>query len=226
MKLVLFDVDGTLIRADGAGRRALSAAFAEVWGLEPGAVEAAGRQVDYRGRLDPWIHGEIARHLGIELAPRREPMIRSYLRHLGRDLEERPARALPGVPGLLRFLGRREDRALGLLTGNLPEGARLKLGSAGLDGSFAFGAYGDDAPARDELGPVALRRAEEVLGLELPPGQVTVVGDTEHDVSAARASGFRALAVATGWTEPEDLRSSDPDLLLEDLSDWQECPLL
>jgi phosphoglycolate phosphatase-like HAD superfamily hydrolase len=226
MRLVLFDVDGTLIRADGAGRRALTEAFAEVWGLEREAVDAAGRQVDYRGRLDPWIHGEIARRLGLDLASRRESMIDTYLRHLRRGLEERPALALPGVPELLRSLEEREDRALGLLTGNLPGGARLKLGSAGLDERFAFGAYGDDAAARDELGPVALGRAREALGLELPPEQVTVVGDTEHDVSAAHASGFRALAVATGWTEPEDLRASEPDLLLEDLSGWQDCPLL
>lgn len=226
MKLVLFDVDGTLVRADGAGRRALTEAFAEVWGLERETVDAAGRKVDYRGRLDPWIHGEIARSLGVDLAPRREVMIEAYLEHLRRGLEERPARALPGVPELLGSLDEREDRALGLLTGNLPGGARLKLGSAGLDERFAFGAYGDDALTRDELGAVALCRAEQALGLSLPADRVTVVGDTEHDVSAARAAGFRALAVATGWTEPEDLRSSGPDLLLEDLSGWRGCPLL
>jgi phosphoglycolate phosphatase-like HAD superfamily hydrolase len=221
LRLVLFDVDGTLIRADGAGRGSLVAAFAETYRLDPERVADAAGRVDFRGRLDPWIHRQTARLLGLDPAEGFEAMVASYLRHLRELLERRPARVLPGVNRLLEALRKRGD-ALGLLTGNLRAGAREKLASCGLAGLFPEGAFGEDGSERPALGPVALRRFEARLGRRLDPAAVIVVGDTQHDVATARANGFVAVAVATGWTALDELRACDPDVLLEDLSRWDE----
>jgi phosphoglycolate phosphatase-like HAD superfamily hydrolase len=224
VRLYLFDVDGTLIRADGAGRTALARAFAQVFQRNWESVDEAVGQVELRGRIDPWIHGQIARRLELDLEPHYPELIEAYLDHLRRCLAAQPGRILPGVLSLLQTLTQRDDAALGLLTGNLREGARIKLQGCGVPDCFPDGGFGEDGPDRPSLGRIAHRRCERRLGRSIPPGQVVVIGDTEHDVHTARVCGFIAVAVATGWTDPETLRASGPDLYLDDLTDPSTLP--
>jgi phosphoglycolate phosphatase-like HAD superfamily hydrolase len=142
-----------------------------------------------------------------------------YLDELARRLPALPTRPLPGVADLLERLGARADVALGLLTGNVAEGARLKLGSAGLASWFGMGAFGSDHESRNALPGIALARAREHWGVEFPRDEVVVVGDTPRDVECGRLHGVRTVAVATGRFAPEVLVGVGADRVLADLSD-------
>lgn len=219
MTLVLFDVDGTLVNAAGAGRWALEKAFEEV--LAVADVRPLAAQVRFNGRTDPMIIADIARLAGIpaeSLAARRADLEEAYLARLGERLASRDdARALPGVRALLESL-RDEGVPAGLLTGNVERGARLKLAAVGLEGFFETGAYGSDHPDRAFLGGLARERFEARLRRPISPGEVVVIGDAVEDVRAAKANRYRSLAVGTGWTEPGLLAAEGPDLYLDDLS--------
>jgi phosphoglycolate phosphatase-like HAD superfamily hydrolase len=219
MKLVLFDVDGTLIDAHRSGRRALARAFARTFGLDATDVDASLDRVSFAGCTDLKIVGDAADVLRLELDGKRDALLEAYLGELERGVAERPARRLPGVPAILKALQARTDRTIGLLTGNIREGARLKLGSCGLDTFFEDGGFGDDGLERADIARVAHARFTERIGHELPPRDVAVVGDTQHDVTAARACGFVSVAVDTGFGDPDALRASGPDVHLGDLSD-------
>lgn len=181
----------------------------------------------FAGRNDLWIFREVARAEGIPddaYAARREALHAAYLRRLEGNMPGwKERRILPGVPELLGRLahgdGDDPPRHLGLVTGNLEGGARIKLAAFGLDRWFAAGGYGGDAEDRGEIAAIARARMEALCGRRIAPGEVALVGDTEHDVQAARACGYRSVAVATGWTSRDSLRAAGPDLLLEDLSD-------
>lgn len=227
--LVLFDVDGTLVNAAGAGRWALERAFESVFGFD--ALPDAATRVRFDGRTDPLIIEEIAALAGIEagiLEGRARDLERRYLDELaGRLAERREARALPGVRDLLVEMTERRA-PFGLLTGNIERGARLKLGAVGIGTFFTLGAFGSDGPHRAALGRLARERFETALDRSFAPEEVVVVGDSVEDVRAARANGYRCLAVLTGWTEREILLSENPDALIQDLSsttdvlDWFE----
>lgn len=220
-RLLLFDIDGTLVDTDGAGREALRRALREVFG-ETGPIDS----FDFHGRTDPGIVRGLMRAAG---RPREEvaASLRSvwsvYLEALGEELERRrrAGRVTP-YPGVLELLERtaRDDRfALALVTGNLAAGAWKKLDAAELAHHFAFGAFGSDSARREELPPLALRRAGRQLGREYAPGQAVVIGDTPEDVRCARAAGTRAVTVATGRHGREELVEHRPDHAFEDLSD-------
>jgi len=220
LTLVLFDVDGTLIDAGGAGRWALDRAFEDTFSLK--GVDSRSAGVVFDGRTDPLIIEDIAAHLGVQpsdLAPARGRLEGHYLERLkGRLAGEKNARALPGVADLLREL-RRSAVPYGLLTGNIERGAMLKLAACGLDTAFEWGAFGSDGADRAGLGRLARDRFEARLGRNFEPREVVVVGDSILDVRAARANGYRALAVETGWTPREQLVAESPDRLAADLSD-------
>jgi phosphoglycolate phosphatase-like HAD superfamily hydrolase len=209
MRLVLFDIDGTLLRSRGAGRQALDVAFAEILGWED-----ATRGVWIAGSTDAAIFRDVAALRGATLGEETfEAVKTAYLRCLGTLLAE-PGRAelCPGVPSALGAL---EGRAhVALLTGNWSEGARIKLDSVGL--SFPWGAFAEDAHHRDDLVPVARRRAAE-RGLSFD--EVVVVGDTVADVRCARAGGARSIIVETGFSTPAELIEEGPDLQIRDLAD-------
>lgn len=220
MSLVLFDVDGTLVNVRGSGRWSLTRAFELTFSLP--ALDEVVAGVRFDGRTDPAIIAEIAARAGIggdALARARRDLDECYLDQLRRRLDEMgEIEALPGVVRLVHELAGR-GIATGLLTGNTRAGAMLKLGAAGLDVLFDDGAFGSDGSDRAALGRLARERFSGKLGRGIEPGAVVVIGDAPEDVRAARANGYRSLAVGTGWTTMEALREESPDLVVEDLSD-------
>lgn len=218
--IILFDVDNTLLYSGGAGSLAMRRAFHHLYGIEDGF-----RRVEFSGRTDWAILREAMRSHDLldgqpEAAFRKE-MARfqeTYYRLLPGTLREAEGgRALPGVAGLLAALSARDGLRLGLATGNFRRAAFMKLRYFGLDGHLSQGGFGDDAEDRGELVGVAIERLAG--GAPVDSRSVWVIGDTPLDVAAARANDARALAVATGPSSVEELRSAGADVALEDLSD-------
>jgi phosphoglycolate phosphatase-like HAD superfamily hydrolase len=196
----------------------MSAAGLDLVG-QPFAME----RVTTSGRLDPDIWRDIAQVHGIADADAREAAFRSaYFDRLQIRLSSgAPARALPGIAALVAALAGRSGFAQGLLTGNYPETGTLKLQSAGLSlDRFPIQAWAPDGKRRPDLVPVALTRAEALLGSRPQPRDVIVIGDTPHDVACAREHGCRSLAVGTGSFRASALESTGADWVREDLSDW------
>jgi phosphoglycolate phosphatase len=215
--IILFDVDGTLVLTGGAGARAMSLAFEEIF-----SIRDAFAGIAMPGRTDAWILADAAAIHGIaagsaDLARFRE----IYLRHLVRELQHPGPRkgVMPGVTALLEALVRNDQVYLALLTGNYEDAARIKLEYFDLWRYFRCGAFGDDAPDRDRLLPRAMTRVNACGGPAVPASQVVVIGDTPLDVQCAAAGGARSIAVATGNYDVEALEASGADLVLRDLSD-------
>jgi phosphoglycolate phosphatase-like HAD superfamily hydrolase len=218
VKLVLFDIDGTILWSDGAGRRAMTAALTLVFG------SAGPTDYRYDGKTDPQIVRDLMRlegHTEEVIDERMTPIIEHYLHGLERELGEGlHTHLFEGVPELLDALEAREDMVLGLLTGNLRAGAALKLRSAGIDmARFRIGAFGSDHHHRPELPAIAQRRAREELGLEIPGAAMVVIGDTPADIECGRAIGARAVGVATGRYTVEELASHAPMAVFPTLAD-------
>ncbi len=217
-RLVLFDVDGTLVDAGGAGRAALRRAMERVFG-QAGPID----DWDFHGQTDPSIVRGLLRALGREDAwidAHMSEVWPPYLEILVRELRARNGRArpYPGVLDLLERLAAAPGVTLGLVTGNVEEGARRKLEAAGVRAPFPVGGFGSDAERRDDLPPFAVRRAAE-RGLEFAAGEVWVVGDTPHDIRCGQVSGHRTLAVATGRHPVAALSEYGADVVLADFSD-------
>ena len=221
-RLVLFDIDGTLLLTAGAGRRAITEALsAEV--DDPAAF--AGIRFD--GKTDPQIVAEMLAAAGQEEAresKRVRHLCERYVGLLARELERPATRTtlMPGVEPLLDRLEHMPGILLGLLTGNLAEGAALKLRSAGIDPRrFRVGAYGSDAGHRPELPEIAARRAERYFG-RVPSGpEVVIIGDTPADIHCGSGISARAVAVATGGYSVAELAACAPHAVFEDLSDTE-----
>jgi phosphoglycolate phosphatase-like HAD superfamily hydrolase len=216
-RLVLFDIDGTLLSASGISARCLGEALLEVVG-QTGPMHG----YDYSGKTDPQIVRELMRGVGRgeeEIERRRPEVLERYARRLEASLRPEHVRAKPGVPVLLGALERDVRVSLGLLTGNLERCAHTKLAALGLAGRFAFGAFGSDREDRYELPALAVARALEATGRAFAGDEVVIVGDSIHDVLCGRDLGARAVAVATGRTSLAALRSHAPAAALQDLSD-------
>jgi phosphoglycolate phosphatase len=218
-KLILFDIDGTILLTAGAGRRAIVAALGE----EVGDTAAFGR-VRFDGKTDPQIVTELleaAGHPGPHASDRVSAICRRYVELLANELERHTGRTtvMPGVHPLLDRL-EAEGVVLGLLTGNVAQGAALKLRSAGLDPSrFRVGAYGSDSAHRPDLPPIAARRAAAYFG-RVPAGpEVVIIGDTPADIACGECIDARAVAVATGGYSVADLAACGPHAVFEDLSE-------
>jgi phosphoglycolate phosphatase-like HAD superfamily hydrolase len=213
--LILWDIDGTILRSAGAGMKALNTALQAVFGL---SGSFAG--IDFAGRTDLWIIRQIFARFGIEDNPEnRAAYIEGYITALPAILRSCDSGVLPGVREILVRAADHPDVVQGLLTGNLRRGAEAKLGFHGLYEYFPIGAFADDSEVRNELGPHALRRARQHWGVDFPPGQVWIVGDTPHDILCARACGARVLAVATGGSSVAELTRYNPDAIFEHLGD-------
>lgn len=220
--LVLFDIDGTLVDTGGAGRRGLEASFRSVFGLDD--VSGSAARVRFDGKTDPAIIADIAREAGVpapEVEARYADLQDAYLQALRKELAapNPRRRVMPGVRPLLDRLAARPDVFLGLVTGNVEEGARVKLDAFGLNRYFADGGFSSDHPERSEIARIAHQRFSRRAGFRFPVDRVMVIGDTELDVVCARANGFRAIAVESGWVTRDRLLAAGPDTLLADLTD-------
>lgn len=216
--IYLFDIDGTLISAHGAGRRAFEQALRQELGLEDGL-----RGVTLDGKTDPLILDEALAQAGRGPATeeeRRRVFFR-YLEHLDGELQRASYRVLPGVERALDLV-RDSGAHVGLQTGNLEEGARRKLSHGGLWHRFAFGGYGSDAHAREHLVAIAIERGRARAGAHVDARDIWVIGDTPRDIEAARASGARSVGVATGGYDLAALRAAGADLVVETLDAWVE----
>jgi phosphoglycolate phosphatase len=216
MKLLLFDIDGTLLSTDGAGRIALKAAASDIFGFEEDFVG-----IPISGHTDAGIVRDILRKHKIAATERTiNQYLGGYLVRLRDNLARNPGVVLPGIFSLL-------DRApglacvCGLLTGNLERGAMLKLAAHGLQDRFTFGAFADDHHERNALGPIAKIRAERRFKTTFDPADVYVIGDTPRDIACGKAFGAKTVAVATGQYSKEELAAHSPDFLFADFSNTE-----
>jgi phosphoglycolate phosphatase len=216
-RLVLWDIDGTLISTGAAGQRAIGRATAERF--KGGNLEG----VEIAGRTDVGIARQI---LSKYRAPLDDESVHSfldlYVGFLAEELPRGKGRVLPGVLELLEDAATKSEITPGLLTGNLERGAKLKLEHYDLWRSFGFGAFADDHHDRNELGAFALTRAREATGIDFAAAQVDVIGDTGHDIACGKAFGARTIAVATGSWSRERLAEHEPDFLFDDLANVDE----
>ena len=219
MKLVLFDIDGTILWSDGAGRRAMQRALTEAFGSSGNA--------DYRydGKTDMQIVRDLMRmegHADEIIDTRMVALLEQYVSALHEELTSGTTKVerFGGVLELMEALEARHDRRIGLLTGNIAIGAGAKLRAVGIDPArFTVCAFGSDHEVRGELPAIAQRRAREALGLDLEGDAIIIIGDTPADIECARPIGARAIAVATGRYTVDELAKHEPAAVFADLSD-------
>ncbi|HEY2849838.1 MAG TPA: HAD family hydrolase [Gemmatimonadaceae bacterium] len=219
MKIALFDIDGTLLWSKGAGRRAMERALLAIAG------SAGSADHRYDGKTDRQIVREAMRHAAFsdaDIDAAMDRVIERYLEELGVELgrADHGVELLPGVREVLDALESRDDVVLGLLTGNVVDGAERKLRAAGLDfARFAVGAYGSDGEHRHDLPAIARDRASVRTGRSVRGECCVIIGDTPNDVACGRSIGARAIAVATGHFDVPALRACNPHAVFADLTD-------
>ena len=213
-RLLLFDVDNTLLWSGGAGGLAMGLAFRDLFGIEDGF-----KRVEFSGRTDRYILATALRQHGIDgdYDEHQARFVERYYAHLPQALHERQGKLMPGFPALLDALSERPDVHVGLATGNFSGAARMKLAHYGIDRYFSGGGFGEESEDRAEI----VRRAVERLGEGLSRPAAVVIGDTPHDISSAKANGALAVGVATGSHSLEQLRESGADAVFPDFSDWR-----
>jgi phosphoglycolate phosphatase-like HAD superfamily hydrolase len=220
-RLVLFDIDGTLVSAGKVARESILKALESAYGWKATDRHPDRTRYDFSGKTDPQIVRELVlEEIGRErfetLLPR---ALELYLEELERQLTPAAVVPKPGITALLERLATAPGVTLGLLTGNLERGARLKLAPPDYNRYFPFGAFGSDSADRSELPAIAVARALARTGRRFHGKSIVVVGDSVHDVACGRSLGVRAVAVATGPTRRERLAAEEPDALLEDFAD-------
>jgi phosphoglycolate phosphatase-like HAD superfamily hydrolase len=221
MRLVLFDIDGTLITDGGAARAAYGAALETVYGYRGDL-----HRYDFSGRTDPQITHMVLRDFGLsaeEIDASMDTLWSVYLEHLETNAPGR-VRALPGVVALLDALAADGRVTLALLTGNIEPGARIKLSGADLNRYFPFGAFGSDSPRREELPPIAVARAAAATGIDFTARDVVIVGDSIYDVRCGVPHDATTIAIASGKTAAELLRAENPHHFFESAEEKE--PLL
>ncbi len=248
-RLILFDIDCTLIDAHGAGGRAILCAIRDVYGVEgelgdysfhgrtdPGIIqdlaelwsggepgEVMGR---YEGETQPQVVHDLAERLGTPAAVVDrlvDTCIARYVELLRDEITRVKVETLPGIRELVTALAADRRALVGLLTGNVVEGARLKLEPTGLFPLFKVGAYGSDSPLRADLPAVAVARAEALDGRRFAGKDVVVIGDTPADIECGASLGVTAVAVATGRHTVDELAAHAPDHVFVDFSDWRSA---
>ena len=226
MNAVLFDIDGTLLQTGGAGRIAFAETFRELFSITEIAQEVA-----FAGRSDRAIAYELMNVHGIPSCDANWlAFVEAFLPRLHQSLVDCEGSILPGVIQLLDLLEELEFVSVGLLTGNIAEGARAKLSHYAIFDRFHFGGFGDDFFDRDDIAAAAFEAAASYVrqnhNHKLEPQRVVVIGDTPADVKCARAIGAIAVGVATGGASWEELSATQPDVLLHDLNDPSEIAAL
>ena len=222
IKLVLFDIDGTILLTSGAGRRAMVAAVGEEIGSDSVAP------IRFDGKTDPQIVTELLEGAGVAEPVSSEQIdriCRRYVQLLADELSRPTTRTtvMPGVHTLLDRLDGEDGVLLGLLTGNVAGGATLKLQSAGIDPQrFRVGAFGSDAAHRPDLPPIAVERASRYFGRDPSGAEVVIIGDTPADIACGECISARAVAVATGGYSLSDLQACHPYAVFQDLTDTEQ----
>jgi phosphoglycolate phosphatase-like HAD superfamily hydrolase len=219
MRLVLYDIDGTLLTSHSVTARAFRAALRDVFGTD-GPREG----FSFAGKTDPQIAHELLTAAGVareRIEAGMPALFERYLARVRRELTPADTTVFPGVRELLGAVEAEGERAVpGLLTGNVREGARIKLDVAGLGFSrFLLGAFGSDHADRPELPALAIRRAERLTGHRFRGSEVVIIGDTPADIACGAHLGVRTLAVATGSYSAAQLAACRPDRVFEDLAD-------
>lgn len=219
-RLILLDIDGTILTSNGAAARPFRRALQEVFGTS-GPLNG----YSFAGKTDPQIARDLLLLAGLEEDHITEGLERIwplYVKGLREEFDAAPVLLLPGVAELLDALESRPSAVLGLLTGNVVEGARLKLAAAGVGfDRFSVGAFGSDHADRRELPAVAIERAERRFGHRFEGKSVVIIGDTPHDIACGEHLGVRTIAVATGSYSPEELAACGPDHLFGSLEDTE-----
>jgi phosphoglycolate phosphatase-like HAD superfamily hydrolase len=218
VSLVLFDIDGTLLLSGGAGVRAMTRAFAEVFGITNAFARA-----DVAGRTDTFLLSAALRYAGIDDTPEQHVRFRDVYVPLLREEMTRPPQGrcglMPGIDDLLHALAGNDATHLALLTGNFEHAAYTKLAHFGIHTHFPWGVFGEESADRNELARVARRRAVERAVPAMAVERTVVIGDTPHDVACAQAIGARVIAVATGNYSMDALQAAGADVTLSDLSE-------
>lgn len=217
-KLILFDIDGTLLTSGGAGERSLRLALKDAFDIHDDF-----KSIEIAGRTDSGIARRVLEKHRIEPTVENiSKFLDGYLHHLAIELTRSKGTLLPGILDLLNALKTRPHLAIALLTGNLCRGAEIKLSHYGIWRFFEFGAFADDHHDRNRLGPFATARAKEKHGVEFAPENIYVIGDTPHDIECGRAFGAKTVAIATGHHSRDQLAAHNPDYLFDDLSNISE----
>jgi len=218
MKLLLFDIDGTLLLTNGAGTRAANRAFENIYG-----ISEAMTKIDAAGKTDPIIlkeifKNELNRDYSHEEA---KELYKLYIPFLEEETGASETTVMPGIPRLLENLSRRGDMVLGAATGNIEQGAWIKLKSAGLDHHFKFGGFGSDSHLREHLIIKAKERALDHVDNRTDIQKTFVIGDTPYDINHGRAEGAVTVGVATGSYSRAELEEHSPDHLFDDLNNLE-----
>ena len=217
-RLLLFDIDGTLISSAGAGVQSLKLVLTERFGIADDLHD-----IEIAGMTDSGIVVSILKKHRIPATNENiTAFLDSYVHFLSQELPRRRGQLLPGVLELLERVKSRPHLVLALLTGNVSRGAQLKLEHYGVWHFFEFGAFADDHHDRNELGGFARARAKEKHGREFSPEETDVIGDTPRDIACGKAFGARTIAIATGTWSREELAKHQPDFLFDDLSNVDE----
>jgi phosphoglycolate phosphatase len=216
-KLILFDIDGTLLKVEGISRNALIDALRAVYG-----TEGSAQTYNFAGRLDSAIINEVMREAEFsdaEIAAGLEKAKRQYIDIFKERSKAEHIRLMPGVVELLETLAKRDDVVLALLTGNFEESGRHKLILPNINHYFPFGAFADDAATRNELPPIAVERAYKLTGEKFVGKDVVIVGDTEHDIRCSKVLNSKCVAVATGHYTIGHLEAYQPDYTFSNFAD-------
>ncbi len=219
-RIVLFDIDGTILHAGKAPAKAILRAIEEVYGVDD--LMPPRGTYSFAGKTDPEIVTDLLVRKGYreeEILENLDEVFDRYIFYLRSSIPSGDDAYLhPGVYPLILALDDRENIILGLLTGNIEEGARIKLDYFAIADYFKVGAYGSDSPDRNELPKILLERAKRLTGRSYGGNDVVIIGDSVHDIRCARTIGATSIAVATGTTSRMELSREKPDHLFDDLS--------
>jgi phosphoglycolate phosphatase-like HAD superfamily hydrolase len=218
-KLLLFDIDGTLLSAHGSPKEAMATVLARRY-----EQFQYDQTYDFSGRTDPQIVEHLLQHDNREFTDRLiQKILHEFCAELKRVLMNgKKPEVHPGVEKLMQEFNENEDVCLGLVTGNVSAGAKIKLKAVDLHHYFPIGGYGDDSKNRNDLPPIARKRAEKYFKQHFNANDIWVIGDSIYDIECAQVNGFRCLAVSTGKTSRERLITANPEYLEDDLSDTEK----